>query len=191
MASRYKQQQGKHWKTILIIFCRIWSKICESVNHRKNSLEQSQPHAYCILLAFQYFSCQGSLYFYRDVASFAERQKIARIWPISLTLSWRRSLSYTSQFIDLQSKSIDWILYDMDLRHERVKFSLDGDDEGLVHLQQHSTNIIRKQFHNVKQQSTLDRQLSDEWIELNNFIGNYFYTKTRKITHKKITVNFN
>ena len=25
-------------------------------------------------------------------------------------------------FIDLQSKSMDWFLYDMDCRHERVKF---------------------------------------------------------------------
>ena len=39
----------------------------------------------------------------------------------SLTLSWRRSLSYRNHSIDLQSKSMDWILYDGDLRHERVK----------------------------------------------------------------------
>ena len=38
----------------------------------------------------------------------------------SLTLSWRRSLSYRNQSIDLQSKSMDWVLYDRDLRHERV-----------------------------------------------------------------------
>ena len=38
-----------------------------------------------------------------------------------LTLSWRRSLSYRKQSIDLQSKSMDWFLYDRDLRHERVK----------------------------------------------------------------------
>ena len=35
--------------------------------------------------------------------------------------SWRKSLSYRNQFIDLQSKSIDWFLYDKYLRHERVK----------------------------------------------------------------------
>ena len=38
----------------------------------------------------------------------------------TLTLSWRRPLSYTNQFIDLQSKSMDWFLYDNGLRHERV-----------------------------------------------------------------------
>ena len=31
------------------------------------------------------------------------------------------SLSYRKQSIDLQNKSVDWFLYDSDLRHERVK----------------------------------------------------------------------
>ena len=39
----------------------------------------------------------------------------------SLTLSWRRPLSYRNQSIDLQSKWMDWFLYDNGLRHERVK----------------------------------------------------------------------
>ena len=38
-----------------------------------------------------------------------------------LTLSRRRPLSYRNQSIDLQSKSMDWFLYDNDLRLERVK----------------------------------------------------------------------
>ena len=38
-----------------------------------------------------------------------------------LTLSWRRPLPYRSQSIDLQSKSMDWFLYDNALCHERVK----------------------------------------------------------------------
>ena len=37
-----------------------------------------------------------------------------------LTLSWRWSQSYRNQPIDLQSKSMDWFLYDRGLRHERV-----------------------------------------------------------------------
>ena len=40
---------------------------------------------------------------------------------IYLTLSWWRTLSYRNQSIDLQSKSMDWFLYDDSLRHERVK----------------------------------------------------------------------
>ena len=38
-----------------------------------------------------------------------------------LTLSWWRPLLYRKQFIDLQSKPMDWFLYDNGLRHERVK----------------------------------------------------------------------
>ena len=41
-----------------------------------------------------------------------------------LTLSWRRSLLYRNQFIDLLLKSMDWFLYDSGLRHERVKQKL-------------------------------------------------------------------
>ena len=35
-----------------------------------------------------------------------------------LTLSWRRSLSYRNQSVDLHSKSVDWFLYDRELCHE-------------------------------------------------------------------------
>ena len=39
---------------------------------------------------------------------------------LCLTLSWRRSLSYRNQSIDLLCKSMDWFLYDRDLCHEKV-----------------------------------------------------------------------
>ena len=45
---------------------------------------------------------------------------IREILMNELALSWRSSLSYRNQSIDLQSKSMDWFLYDRDLRHERV-----------------------------------------------------------------------
>ena len=38
-----------------------------------------------------------------------------------LTLSWRRSSSYRNQSIDLQSKSMDWFLYDNGPLHESIK----------------------------------------------------------------------
>ena len=37
------------------------------------------------------------------------------------TLSWRRSLPQRNQSIGLLCKSMDWFLYDKDIRHERVK----------------------------------------------------------------------
>ena len=38
-----------------------------------------------------------------------------------LTLSWRGTLAYRNQSIDMLSNSMDWFLYHNDLRHERVK----------------------------------------------------------------------
>ena len=39
---------------------------------------------------------------------------------VTLILSWLMPLSYRNQSIDLQSKSMDWFLYDNGLRHERA-----------------------------------------------------------------------
>ena len=41
-------------------------------------------------------------------------------FTITLTLSWRRLLSYRKQPINLLRKSVDWFLYDNSLRHERA-----------------------------------------------------------------------
>ena len=40
---------------------------------------------------------------------------------MQLTLSRRRPILYRNQSIDLQSKSVDWFLYDISLHRERVK----------------------------------------------------------------------
>ena len=45
------------------------------------------------------------------------------IYLASLTLSWRRPLSYRNQSIDLLHKLMDWFLYYNCLRHERIKLS--------------------------------------------------------------------
>ena len=42
-------------------------------------------------------------------------------YEFGLILSRRGSLSYRNKSTDLQSKSMNWFLYDKDLRHERVK----------------------------------------------------------------------
>ena len=41
---------------------------------------------------------------------------------LTLTLSWRRPLSYRNQSTDLLCESMDWFLYDNGPRHERVKW---------------------------------------------------------------------
>ena len=52
-------------------------------------------------------------WFYADVSKY---------WSeVGFTLSWRRSISYRNQYIDLLHKSMDWFLYDKGFRHERIK----------------------------------------------------------------------
>ena len=57
--------------------------------------------------------------------SFLEMKIILAQHEKKLTLSWRRPLSYRNQSIDLLRKSLDWFLYDIGLRHERVKCNND------------------------------------------------------------------
>ena len=49
------------------------------------------------------------------------RQRMVNTLLMYLTLSWRRPISHRNQSFDLLRKSMDWFLYDIDLRHERVK----------------------------------------------------------------------
>ena len=68
-------------------------------------LKKSQQHQWYRFDVFIYFTYLKSMFHsYRK----------------HLTVSWRRPLSYRNQSIDLQSKSMDWFLYDNALRHERV-----------------------------------------------------------------------
>ena len=57
----------------------------------------------------------------RDI--FREYRKVT-LTQSGLNLSWRRSLSYKNQSIDLLYKSMDWFLYDRDLCHERVNIAI-------------------------------------------------------------------
>ena len=59
-----------------------------------------------------------------NFAKFSETPQLLlkKTFPLNdLILAWRRSLSYKNQSIDLLSKSLDWFLYNRDLRHEKVK----------------------------------------------------------------------
>ena len=51
----------------------------------------------------------------------AEKLKIQQ-----LTLSRKKPISYRNQSIDLLCKSMDWFLYDIGLRRDRVKLSIEG-----------------------------------------------------------------
>ena len=75
---------------------------------------------FCFLAVF----CSAVNYFCKTpYLRYLKRFRI-RLWHLlafGLTLSWVRSLSHKNQSIDLQCKSMDWFLYDRNLRHERVK----------------------------------------------------------------------
>ena len=57
---------------------------------------------------YKYRSCRPEAFCKNDIGYIST----------GLTLSCRRSISYRNQSIDLFCKSINWFLYDMDLRHK-------------------------------------------------------------------------
>ena len=67
----------------------------------------------CKMPKFHQFSC---------CENFLERHSFRRILNdyVPLTISWQSLLSYRNQSIDLLHKSMDWVLYDNGLRHERI-----------------------------------------------------------------------
>ena len=52
--------------------------------------------------------------------------EFALVLTPGLTLSWGKFLSYGNQSIDMLCKSVNWFLYDRDLRHRRDKCCLTG-----------------------------------------------------------------
>ena len=58
----------------------------------------------------------------KKIARISTDSNVDRDWWVfrapHLTLSWQRSLSYKNQW---GPKSMTWFLYDMDIRHKRVK----------------------------------------------------------------------
>ena len=68
----------------------------------------------------------------------------------SLTLSWRRPLSYRNQCIDLQSKSVDCFLYDYGLRLEKVKLIIKDYVKYLGHMGQKINRSVILLVHTIK-----------------------------------------
>ena len=79
---------------------------------------------------------------------------------VGLTLSLRRSISYRHQSNDLQSKSMDWFLYDRDLCHERFKGHCRNSQKGCS---------VKKLPLKISQISQENNYLQD-WSPASNFI---------------------
>ena len=105
------------------------------------------------LVCYEYFASDFPWQFHRFSSS------VPIIYPMKkpkwcflvfsggLTLSWRRSLPYRNQLIYLQNKSMDWFLYDRDLRHERVKSNYFMRlDDTLEHIINVSLRCPKKSF---------------------------------------------
>ena len=71
----------------------------------------------------------SSSYLHPTIFRIISNNWLSLMWK-DLTLSWRRSLSYRNHPIDLICKSVDWFLYDRDLRHERV--NMDNESVGAI-----------------------------------------------------------
>ena len=69
----------------------------------------------------------------------------------TLTLSLRKPLSYRNHSIDLQSKSMDWLLHDNGLYHERVKYILQA-LEAVV--QEFSSKTVFLKFSQISLENT-------------------------------------
>ena len=63
-------------------------------------------------------------HFRKTVSAYVLNRVVNMSLFLVITLSWQMSLSFRKQSTDLLSKSMDWFLYDKDLRHERDKGKL-------------------------------------------------------------------
>ena len=67
-------------------------------------------------------------------------EKLAQINPCQINSFMTEPLSYRNLSTDLQSKSMDWFLYDNGLRHERVKKWFGG---AMIWPEENQNNIER------------------------------------------------
>ena len=96
-----------------LIFCAVWMCKCKLIVQQK--VFPCIFNHYChLFLVTIYFSIISKV----TLEDYISRSSLNNI---SLTLSWRRPMSYRNQSIDLRNTYMDWFLYDIGLRHERVK----------------------------------------------------------------------
>ena len=96
------------WMYLTVAYFLTWRRLMSGMFSAKCHLKGHTCCSYCYFQLQVYLSIHGC----KHVWLFRGHQ--------ALIFSWRRSLSYRNQSIDLQSKLMDWFLYDSDLRHERV-----------------------------------------------------------------------
>ena len=94
------------WSTASLIFVRVLNTPLECASEYASSILR----LYLDFSSFQALSATDNrLQKFNREMSFEIQSSLRKIFA-ALTLSWRRPLSYRNQYIDLQSKSIDWFL---------------------------------------------------------------------------------
>ena len=115
-----------HFRTLFTCYfyvLKIWISITANFQWNGNEIEKKTNLLACVNDLFRDLkNCRQIL---REILSeFKRINKFGPSWNHQkitwLTLSWRRPISYRNQSIDLLRKSVDWFLYDIGLRHERV-----------------------------------------------------------------------
>ena len=123
----------------LYIFCQMHLNLifqgvtCNDVHHSqpvgtltKNKIKSTQQLTWKNILHFSFLNINNGLKLKQGSSEALIgpwQPPMMELLAKIITLSRRRSLSYKNQSTDLQSKSMDWFLYDRDLRHERVQLN--------------------------------------------------------------------
>ena len=112
----------------------------------------------------------------RHLGIWSLNRKALNILTVTLTLSWRRPLSYRNQSIDL-SKSMDWFLYDRNLRHEEPPSPLQcfWKLKGVPHVRKKQG--LKRRFFNLKQKKEIIRKL----INASQLVTRNFNNITEKL----------
>ena len=113
--------------------CEICSKLTINTPERRHwrrsgvftvNFEHTSHHFLVfLLLTFSKKTLAGCSLFILSKYQIKWKQNTG-LWWVTLTLSWRRSLSSRNQSIGLLCKSMDWFPYDNDHHHQRVKHLL-------------------------------------------------------------------
>ena len=118
------------------------------------------------LLRLVKFSCREKMYhcwfnyhLFLYYFSQSKMRLFVKTWRISvLTLSWRRSLSYRNEFIDLQSKSLE------STRYENVK-NITLSKSVLLNGSRYERNIFTKIIHFIRRHFSIRNEVSTVSVE--------------------------
>ena len=97
-------------------------------------------------------------------------------WVIILT-HWRRFLSYRNRSDDLQSKSVDWFLYDRNILHERLNCCCMQRFIYHTHPRSHPCSLLNKSWARCQTKKEKIRNIFRQLLPTNAFAKFKFWIK--------------